>query len=56
MGRFGKDDPTAGKNHRSLGVFDKIHDFFKLFHIDGAYAYDNFVNENAFYAQLKIGW
>ena len=28
----------------------------KLIHIDGAYAYDRFVNENAYYAQLKIGW
>jgi len=28
----------------------------KLFHIDGAYAYDRFVNEYAYYAQLKIGW
>jgi len=28
----------------------------KLIHIDGAYAYDRFVNEYAYYAQLKIGW
>lgn len=28
----------------------------KLIHVDGAYAYDRFVNENAYYAQLKIGW
>ena len=28
----------------------------KFLHLDGAYAYDRFVNENAYYAQLKIGW
>lgn len=25
-------------------------------HIDSAYAYDRFVNENAFFAQIRIGW
>lgn len=28
----------------------------KFLHLDGAYAYDRFVNEYAYYAQLKIGW
>lgn len=37
----------------ALGLGLKI---FKLLHIDGAYAYDRFVNEYAYYAQLKIGW
>lgn len=37
----------------ALGLGLKI---LKLFHIDGAYAYDRFVNEYAYYAQLKIGW
>jgi hypothetical protein len=37
----------------SLGLGLNI---LKLIHLDGAYAYDRFVNENAYYAQLKIGW
>jgi len=28
----------------------------KFLHVDGAYAHDRFVNEYAYYAQLKIGW
>ena len=37
----------------ALGLGMKI---LKFLHIDGAYAYDRFVNEYAYYAQLKIGW
>jgi len=29
---------------------------YQLFQLDCAYAYDRFVNQYAFYAQLKIGW
>lgn len=29
---------------------------FKFLHLDGAYAYDRFVNEYAYYGRLKIGW
>lgn len=29
---------------------------FKVLQLDVAYAYDNFVEENAYYLQLKLGW
>ncbi|MFZ5517838.1 MAG: conjugal transfer protein TraF [Candidatus Zhuqueibacterota bacterium] len=37
----------------ALGLGLKI---VKFIHIDGAYAFDRFVNEFAYYTQLKIGW
>jgi hypothetical protein len=37
----------------TLGLGLKL---FKFIQIDGAYAYDTFVNENAYFAQMKFGW
>ena len=47
--------PRLGLSDRriALGLGIKL---LKLIHIDGAYAYDRFVNKNAYYAQFKIIW
>lgn len=42
---------SDGRITAGLGL--KIYNFL---HIDSAYAYDRFVNEYAYFAQLKIGW
>jgi hypothetical protein len=28
----------------------------KVLQLDAAYAYDNFVGDNAYFVQLKLGW
>lgn len=30
--------------------------FFRVVQLDGAYAHDNFIGEDSYFAQLKIGW
>ncbi|MBN2011520.1 hypothetical protein JW960_19470 [candidate division KSB1 bacterium] len=45
-----------------VGMADKKATFglglniFRFLRIDGAYAYDTFVNENAYFVQVKFGW
>ena len=39
-------------NHPTLGVGVS----FKVLQVDAAYAYDNFIGDNSYFVQLKVGW
>lgn len=39
-------------NHPTLGIGVS----FKVVQVDAAYAYDNFIGDNAYFVQLKLGW
>jgi len=47
--------PRLGLSDQRIAVGLGLN-ILKFIHIDGAYAFDRFVNEYAYYTQLKIGW